>query len=161
MRYVAGSKEPIYPIGYVQHKPPWTKKRSTNPYSPEGRKGIHDNLRINTSLMLQMMKSKSMNRSVEFSDNRVSLFSAQWGKCAVTGKNFDVLSDIHCHHKIPKHNGGTDKYENLILVLPQVHRLIHATDEDTIKKYLQLLKLDKSQLAKLNKYRELAGNRLI
>ena len=161
MRYVAGSKEPIYPIGYVQHKPPWTKKRSTNPYSPEGRKGIHDNLRINTSLMLQMMKSKSMNRSVEFSDNRISLFSAQWGKCAVTGKNFDVLSDIHCHHKIPKHDGGTDKYENLILVLPQVHRLIHATDEDTIKKYLHLLELDKSQLAKLNKYRELAGNRSI
>ena len=111
--------------------------------------------------MLQMMKSKTLNRSVEFSDNRISLFSAQWGKCAVTGKDFVVLSDIHCHHKIPKHIGGTDKYENLVLVLPQVHRLIHATDKDTIDKYLHLLELDKSQLAKLNKYRELADNRSI
>lgn len=161
MRYVAGSEEPIYPIGYVQHKPPWTKKRSTSPYSAEGRKGIHDNLRINTSLMLQMMKSMSLNRSVEFSDNRISLFSAQWGKCAVTGKEFELLSDIHCHHIIPKQNGGSDKYENLVLVLPQVHRLIHATDKDTIEKYLLLLEMDKSQLARLNKYRELAGNRPI
>ena len=161
MRYVAGSEEPIYPIGYVQHKPPWTKKRSTSPYSAEGRKGIHDNLRINTSLMLQMMKSMSLNRSVEFSDNRISLFSAQWGKCAMTGKEFELLSDIHCHHIIPKQNGGSDKYENLVLVLPQVHRLIHATDKDTIEKYLLLLEMDKSQLARLNKYRELAGNRPI
>ena len=61
MRYVAGSDEPIYPIGFVQHKPPWTKKRKSNFYTAEGRKEIHDNLRINTSLMVQMMKSMGSN----------------------------------------------------------------------------------------------------
>lgn len=161
MRFVAGSNEPIYPIGYVQHRPPWTKKRKANLYSPEGRKEIHDNLRINTSLMVQMMKSKPKSESAEFSDNRISLFSAQWGKCAVTGKEFQCLNDIHCHHKLPKQFGGTDKYENLVLVLPQVHRLIHAADEDTIKKYLNLLNLDKAQISKLNRYREKAKNAII
>lgn len=43
----------------------------------------HDNLRINTSLMVQLMNTKSNAQSTEFSDNRISLFSAQWGKCAV------------------------------------------------------------------------------
>lgn len=38
MRYVAGSDEPIYPIGFVQHKPPWTKKRKSNFYTAEGRR---------------------------------------------------------------------------------------------------------------------------
>ena len=158
MRYIAGTKEPIYPIGFVQHKPPWTKKRKSNLYSPEGRQEIHDNLRINTSLMVQLMNTKSNAQSTEFSDNRISLFSAQWGKCAVTGKEFQCPEDIHCHHKLPKSLGGTDKYENLVLVLPQVHRLIHATDTEIIQKYLHLLNLDKAQIAKLNKYREKANN---
>lgn len=157
MRYVAGSDEPIYPIGFVQHKPPWTKKRKANLYTAEGRKEIHDNLRINTSLMVQMMKSSGKN-STEYSDNRISLYSAQWGKCGITGIEFQCLEDIHCHHKLPKQYGGTDRYDNLVLVLPQIHRLIHAADEITIRKYIELLKLDKTQILKLNKYRELAKN---
>lgn len=157
MRYVAGSDEPIYPIGFVQHKPPWTKKRKANLYTAEGRKEIYDNLRINTSLMVQMMKSSGKN-STEYSDNRISLYSAQWGKCGITGIEFQCLEDIHCHHKLPKQYGGTDRYDNLVLVLPQIHRLIHAADEITIRKYIELLKLDKTQILKLNKYRELAKN---
>lgn len=157
MRYVAGSDEPIYPIGFVQHKPPWTKKRKANLYTAEGRKEIHDNLRINTSLMVEMMKFSGKN-STEYSDNRISLYSAQWGKCGITGIEFQCLEDIHCHHKLPKQYGGTDRYDNLVLVLPQIHRLIHAADEITIRKYIELLKLDKTQILKLNKYRELAKN---
>lgn len=107
MRYIAGTKEPIYPIGFVQHKPPWTKKRKSNLYSPEGRQEIHDNLRINTSLMVQLMNTKSNAQSTEFSDNRISLFSAQWGKCAVTGKEFQCLEDIHCQRRQNNANNYT------------------------------------------------------
>ena len=90
-------------------------------------------------------------------DNRISLFSAQWGKCAITGKEFIVTGEIHCHHKIPKEKGGTDKYENLVLVLESVHRLIHAVEANVIRKYLNLLNLSKEQLQKVNKLREMAG----
>ena len=45
-------------------------------------------------LMLQPIYDKS----VEYYDNRISHFSAQWGECAVTGKSFETLSEIHCHH---------------------------------------------------------------
>ena len=157
LRFVAGTGEPLYPVGYIQCKNPMNKKRSICAYTSEGRQGIHDNLRINVSLMLQLMRQPLYNRSAEYADNRISLFSAQWGKCAVTGQEFQTLSDIHCHHKIPRKNGGNDKYENLVLVLEPVHRLIHATQEETICKYLRILNLDKKQVKKLNELRDKAG----
>ncbi len=157
LRYVAGSGEPIYPIGYIQNKPPLSKKRSVCPYTVEGRESIHDNLRINVPLMLKLMRQPLCGGSAEYADNRISLFSAQWGKCAVTGKDFQSVSDIHCHHKQPRANGGDDKYDNLVLVLEPIHTLIHATTAETTEKYLKLLNLDRKQMKNLNKYRELAG----
>lgn len=100
MRYVAGSDEPIYPIGYVQHKNPMARKASICSYTPEGRIGLHDNLRINVRLMHLMIQQSLYGRSAEYADNRISLFSAQWGKCAITGFEFATLEDIHCHHKL-------------------------------------------------------------
>lgn len=157
LRYVAGSNEPIYPIGFIQHQHPMAKRRSACPYTQEGRIGIHDNLRVNTRLMLEMMRQPLYGRSVEYADNRISLFSAQWGKCSVTGKEFSILDDIHCHHIIPRNKGGTDKFQNLTLVLYQVHKLIHATIPETINFYLRTLNLDAKQLKKLNNLRSKAG----
>ena len=99
--------------------------------------------------------------SAEYADNRISLFSAQWGKCAVTGEEFSSTHEIHCHHKLPRYLGGDDSYGNLILVKDSVHKLIHAINADTIAKYLELLQLDKSQLKKVNTLRELASLPLI
>ena len=137
------------------------KKRSINQYTPEGRKEIHSNLGINMKLMTALMRQPLRNRSVEYADNRISLFSAQYGKCAITGTEFLSTDDIHCHHKMPRSMGGTDKYKNLILVLEPVHKLIHATDLTVIDKYLKLLNLDKPQMKKLNELRKMAGNKAI
>lgn len=161
LRYIAQSKEPIYPISYVQCKNPMSQRRKVCAYTAAGRSEIHDDLRINTFLLLQLMRAPTYSRSTEYADNRISLFSAQWGKCAVTGKKFQCISEIHCHHKKPKGIGGRDKYENLVLVLAPVHELIHAIDEDTIRSYLTALKLDTSQLTKLNKLRTLAKRKPI
>jgi len=158
LRFLAGTDEPIYPIGFVQHKKPMARKRNICSFTPEGRKEIHSSLRVNVALMLEMMRQPLHDRSAEYADNRISKFSAQWGKCSVTGREFLLLEDIHCHHITPRENGGTDKYENLTLVLTPVHRLIHATNEDTVCKYLNILKLNKSQMDKLNTLRLKAGN---
>jgi len=161
LRFVAGTNEPLYPIGHVQHKNPMCKRRQVCSFTPVGRAAVHDNLRINVPLMLAVMRQPSFGQSAEYADNRISLFSAQWGKCAVTGLDFECAEDIHCHHKKPKSKGGTDQYANLVLVLAPVHRLIHATDSEVIRKYLAALKLKKAQLAKLNELRQLAGLKLI
>jgi 5-methylcytosine-specific restriction endonuclease McrA len=157
IRYVSSTGDPIYPIGYVQHKKPLNKRRDTNPYTPEGRKGLHDDLRINKFLMLTLMKEALYNRSAEYADNRISLFSAQMGKCAVTGVEFVLTSDIHCHHKVPKEKGGNDAYANLVLILKPVHKLVHAKDADTIERYKKVLALTPEQMERLNKLREIAG----
>lgn len=157
LRYVAGSDEPIYPIGYIRCKNPMGKKRSINKYTPEGRIDIHDNLQINKRLLCDLMRHPLFGRSAEYADNRLSLFSAQWGKCGVTGRTFESAGDIHCHHITPRSKGGSDKYSNLVLVLKPVHKLIHASAPETIAYYLKLLNLDKSQVRKINHLREEAG----
>lgn len=81
---------------------------------------------------------------------------AHYGRCAVSGAEL-MPYDIRCHHKVPLENGGTDKYSNLILVTETVHFLIHATRTETIQKYLRELQLNKKQIKKLNRLRELAG----
>jgi len=98
--------------------------------------------------------------TIEFADNRISLFAAQYGKCAVTGEEL-LPHNVYCHHKIPKENGGTDEYGNLTLVTETAHILIHATLPETIHAYLKELRLNKAQTTKLNKLRELAGNQAI
>ena len=107
--------------------------------------------------MLELMK-QSINKSVEYTDNRISLFSAQWGKCAITGRPFVCLDDIHCHHKEPISKGGTDKYSNLMLILKPVHILIHAVEMNVIQTYMGLLNLTQKQLSYVNELRTQAGN---
>lgn len=156
MRYEAGTKEPIYPIGYIQTKWPTCYIRGENVYTASGRELIHKNL-DNLKLLTSLMRSPVKYQSIEYNDNRISLYSGQKGKCAITGIEFQNISDIHCHHKTPKKLGGTDDYKNLILVLEQIHKLIHATKDETIQKYVNLYNLDKKQLEKVNKLRKLAN----
>jgi len=157
VRYIAGCNEPIYPIGYVQHKSPMAIRHGICRYTSEGRRQIHSNLQINTWLMYQMMSSYYPNSSIEYADNRISRFSAQRGKCAVTGKDFSCLADIHCHHITPISLGGSDKYQNLMLILEPVHKLIHAKRKDTTDKYLKILKLNEKQIQRINELRNSAG----
>lgn len=157
IRYVAGSDEPIYPIGYIQHRHTKGYPQGRCYYSPAGRSAVHEDLSINVPLMLKLMRQPSFGHNAEYMDNRISLFSAQWGKCAVTGREFRTLDEIHCHHKMPKESGGGDEYANLILILEPVHRLIHAKAEEVIARYCTLLNLDQKQLVLLNKLRCLAG----
>jgi RNA-directed DNA polymerase len=157
LRYVAGTGEPIYPIGQVRRIRPRCKQRSWCSYTPEGRVGLYDNLRINVHLMLKLMRQPLGNRSIEYADNRISLFCSQWGKCAVTGKPFRSTKEIHCHHIKPRHCGGGDEYGNLILVHETIHKLIHATRRDTIMEILKVLKLNEKQIQKVNGLRKSAG----
>lgn len=148
----------ILPISYCRHQKTRRKIKKLNIYTSEGRAFRHENLSFpNAYLIMSFAKYPVADRSIEYNDNRVSLFSGQCGKCAVTGYEFLDISEIHCHHKIPRSQGGGDNYMNLALVLVDVHRLIHAKTEDVIKRYMEILHLNKQQLSKLNKFREAIG----
>ena len=158
IRYLAG--RPIIPVSFVQHRNPMYLKVKINKYTPEGRELIHRNQSAVSEIALRWIRSHpvvSDRATVEFNDNRISLFIAQSGKCSVTGEELNVL-DMHCHHKIPYHLSKDDKYSNLIIVKPEVHILIHATKGDTIQRYMTLLNLNDEQIKKLNRLRLLVRN---
>ena len=100
LRYLCD--EPIYPIGYVQFKIPKYK-------SNKAEVSEKDNMKFN------LLKQPLYNKSIEYVNNRISLYSAQKGKCAVTEESFTSTEEIHCHHKIPKSQGGTDEYQKMTI----------------------------------------------
>lgn len=155
IRYVNG--QALIPIGYVQTKAPLFKRREVNQYTAEGRKIIHKSLEtVNISILHFLMRNPVQYASVELNTNRLALYCAQQGCCAVTKQPLEI-GNIHCHHKIPRKQGGNDRYSNLVLVSEEIHILIHATDREVIARYSQLLKLNAKQQAKLNTLRKTVG----
>jgi RNA-directed DNA polymerase len=53
--------------------------------------------------------------------------------------------------------GGTDEFNNLVIVHRDVHRLMHATSENTIERYRNVLQLNGKQLKKLNQFRKVCN----
>ncbi|MHB8061761.1 MAG: group II intron reverse transcriptase/maturase [Ruminiclostridium sp.] len=153
LRFCNGT--PIVPILFVKHKSPMYKKACICSYTPAGRKEMHKPLGIDMSILHRLMRSSVVYSSVEYVDNRISLYAAQYGRCAITGEQL-AFEDIHCHHIIPVKLGGNDRYQNLIIIHKEIHKLIHATQKDTIDKYLSEFQLSKTMLKKLNKLREKA-----
>ena len=129
-------------------------------YTPEGREMVHSRLGVNLSEMHRLMNRKlHSDDSIEFVVNRIALYCAQYGRCAVTGVRL-TAENMHCHHINPSsssQDGPDDSYDNLILVTEEVHRLIHSTKEETILAYLHLIEKDE-QLKKINFLRKKAGN---
>ena len=154
VRFLSGHA--LVPIAYIQHRVPMDKKIRVCKYTPEGRVEIHKNLAdVDMAVLYHLMNNPCGTSSVEYNDNRISMYVAQKGKCAVMGTKMET-SQVDCHHKTPLEYGGDDGYKNLIIVSDKIHILIHAANERTIQKYLNDLKPNKKQLEKLNKLRELA-----
>lgn len=147
--------QPLAPIGYIKNRAPLFKVAAQNVYTPSGRMAIHDSKGIDTSVLIALMKMDRTERSVQYVNNRISRFAAQNGKCAILQKPLQA-HEVHCHHKIPTNMGGNDSYENLTIVHENIHRLIHATNQETIEKYCMSLKLTASQLKKVNELRNKA-----
>ncbi|PGS77370.1 group II intron reverse transcriptase/maturase [Bacillus cereus] len=155
MRYLMN--RPLVPISYIQHKNPMMKKHAINKYTVEGRALIHKNLADVTEMELKWLRENPVinkRTTVEYNDNRISLYVAQKGKCAITGEKL-LPWNIHCHHKKLWSETKDDSYKNLIIIKPSVHRLIHAEKQETINLLLNELKLNEEQLNKLNKLRKL------
>jgi len=155
LKIVAGIR--IFPIYGCVFIPPKFFTQEINKYTEHGRNLIHDKLSNTQYLVKFLLNCKEYDKSVEYNDNRISLIAGQNGKCGVTGQPLEPYN-MECHHKHPKSLGGNDEYKNLLWVLPDVHELIHATQPETIAKYLKRLNLDKTALKKVNSLRLLAEN---
>lgn len=155
------SQKALYPIRYIQTKPPPMYNQKINDYTQEGRALIHKRQELVSSYeLMYLVQNPVINESIEYNDNRISKYVAQKGKCAVTKARLKPW-EIHCYHIKPRSLEGTDVYSNLLIVCNDVHKLIHATKQETIQDYLNKLSLNKTQIAKLNELRVKAGNQAI
>lgn len=74
----------------------------------------------------KLAKFKSLNKS---RPNLIKMM--QWQAficpfcCELMTPDEDQIGSVHVHHLIPKHKGGTDKYDNLLVCHSECHRLIH------------------------------------
>lgn len=154
MRYV--NDLALAPIGYVRHSHPMQKVYGANSYTEKGRELVHKKLEgVNMAVLHGLMRNPVEGESIEFNDNRLSLYSAQKGKCAVTGNQMET-EEVVCIRKIPKEQGGTDKYSNLLLVCRKVQELLYIRNTDTFIVEMGKLNLDIKRSEKLLKLRSLA-----
>ncbi|WP_294240711.1 group II intron reverse transcriptase/maturase [Pseudobutyrivibrio sp.] len=162
VRYFVPTQEPIYPIGAIKHAHALPFSQDICSYTENGRRKIHANLHPKLLLQMDMLRNMYFGGSVEFEDNKLSLYSAQKGKCAITGKPLtNNIYKMHCHHKLPKHLGGTDDYGNLVLILDYVHRLIHLKDVNLIQEYIRKYDISNEDLLKINLFRKISHNTTI
>ena len=149
----------LAPIAYCRTRNPMCHRVSVNQYTPEGRLEIHRmlNKEAYSAALFELSQSMAPRRSIEYCDNRISRFVAVQGRCEITGSLLSA-HEVHCHHWKPISLGGTDVYSNLRIVHKDVHRLIHASQKETIRKYLSLTGCrEPNRLAKVNRWRTAAG----
>lgn len=160
--YVAGLR--IFPISAVKTDPPMNFSQEICDYTVKGRKKIHKRLKnVSPYILNYLVENPIKGETIEYNDNRISRYSGQNGCCYITGKPL-LIGDIECHHKKPRCKGGKDNYRNLILISKNIHKLIHAKNQETIQKYLNKVNkmyFDDKALSKLNKFRSKVGNECI
>lgn len=154
--YISGMA--LFPIWGIKIRPPMGFSRNICRYTKAGRQKIHENLRlINHKILKYLLENPIPGQSTEYNDNRISLYVGQNGKCVITKRELEI-GQMEAHHKVPRSLGGADKYENLLFITRDVHKLIHATNIVTIQYYQQKLGLEEKAIRKVNKLRILAGN---
>lgn len=162
-RYYGKSKQlrfvcdvPLLPLAFIRHETCLNYSGITQ-YTLAGRDKIHKTQKaVPLKNLRYILANPVQDKSVQYNDNRLSLYVGQYGRCAISGEELDI-GDIHCHHIIPTSMGGTDEYSNLVIVSNDVHKLLHAKTPDVISYYLRLTNLNGAKLKKLNKLREKAN----
>lgn len=148
------AKTYLHLVGDIRTKTIYNFTQETCNYTNYGRELIYKKLKSDITIeMNKFMKNIYKYNTVELADNKLSKYSAQKGNCLITGK-FLYANEIEIHHKKPLSLGGTDEFDNLIAIHKDVHKLIHATTNETIDRYRNKLQLNVKQLKKLNQYRK-------
>lgn len=156
IRYVAGVEQAIYPIAFVKHKIPMARRNAVNCYTVEGRAIIHTDLNLNMCILKGIRTQDSDGHSTEYMDCRLSLFSAQHGKCSICGEEFTTSDEIATWLKKPPEKGGLERYQNMVLIHKKYIPLLLAAPKEELKTLCKSLNLNKKMIGKINNLRKQA-----
>ena len=147
----------IIPIYTWKHRYAIQFNQNICPYTKEGRALIHNNLKaVSREVLIHIQRYYCDYRSIEYNDNRISKFISQYGKCAISGEEL-TLRDWECHHKVPLKYGGTDKYNNLIIMILPFHKAIHKRDRKELDNLMEKYQLSEQKRKLCIELHELAN----
>jgi len=149
----------VYPIEAVRHDIRGQRKPEFTIYNEIDRKVIHKDLKQVSVREIEMFrKGIYKSKSVLYENNRLSKYVAQKGCCGITGERLTPHQAI-CHHRKPTAQGGSDEYDNLIIINKQYHTIIHHSDPLINKDYRKIIsKFEVKALNNLNRLRTEVGN---
>lgn len=154
-------KTTIYPVAAIKFKIPKLMKMVGSRYAVQGRYYIHKTLVGEFKDKIKFLIDNTLkNESLQKNDNRISLFVAQKGLCHITKKPLNLVTMI-IRNRLPRDKGGTDKYQNLVLVSEEISNLIEEKDMLKANKCKEGIGLDIKALNKVNTLRTLVGNFMI
>ncbi len=80
-------------------------------------------LKMNDNVLYSAINNPNYQLSVANSGKWTRVYRDRGGKCEIPGCGFDDVLEIH--HIISKKNGGSDDIENLLVLCPNHHTMLH------------------------------------
>lgn len=143
---------PLLPINGVKHKNPLNFSQDICNFTEHGRSRIHEEIALVTKGEIRiLLEYKDTTKSVEFNDNRISVFIAQQGNCYITNRRHSPTDMVCIYKNITETD--RDKYQNLVFVEIPISKAILTESVEQAKMWLMNYGLSSQQKKKLNKIR--------
>ena len=151
---------PLLPINGVKHKNPLNFSQDICNFTEHGRSRIHKEIALVTKEEIRiLLEYKDTTKSVEFNDNRISVFIAQQGNCYITNRRHSPTDMVCIYKNITETD--RDKYQNLVFVEIPISKAILTESVEQAKMWLMNYGLSSQQKKKLNKIRANYGYQAI
>lgn len=151
---------PLLPINGVKHKNPLNFSQDICNFTEHGRSRIHEEIALVTKGEIRiLLEYKDTTKSVEFNDNRISVFIAQQGNCYITNRRHSPTDMVCIYKNITETD--RDKYQNLVFVEIPISKAILTESVQQAKMWLMNYGLSSQQKRKLNKIRANYGYQAI
>lgn len=151
---------PLLPINGVKHKNPLNFSQDICNFTEHGRSRIHKEIALVTKEEIRiLLEYKDTTKSVEFNDNRISVFIAQQGNCYITNRRHSPTDMVCIYKNITETD--RDKYQNLVFVEIPISKAILTESVEQAKMWLMNYGLNSQQKKKLNKIRANYGYQTI
>ena len=151
---------PLLPINGVKHKNPLNFSQDICNFTEHGRSRIHEEIALVTKGEIRiLLEYKDTTKSVEFNDNRISVFIAQQGNCYITNRRHSPTDMVCIYKNITETD--RDKYQNLVFVEIPISKAILTESVQQAKMWLMNYGLSSQQKKKLNKIRANYGYQTI
>lgn len=151
---------PLLPINGVKHKIPLNFSQDICNFTEHGRSKIHEEIALVTKGEIRiLLEYKDTTKSVEFNDNRISVFIVQQGNCYITNRRHSPTDMVCIYKNITETD--RDKYQNLVFVEIPISKAILTESVQQAKMWLMNYGLSSQQKKKLNKIRANYGYQAI